>query len=91
MAQYALGTCYYNGDGVTQDLPQAARLWQQAADQGDNDAQLHLGNCYAHGLGVPQDKAQAAQLYEQAANNGQARAQRYVVAEAWAQRLRRRR
>ena len=37
-AQYNLGVCYYNGDGVPKDLTQAAYWFRKSAEQGDADA-----------------------------------------------------
>ena len=48
-AQYNLGVCYYNGEGVTKDIKEAARLFKLAADQGDARAQCYLGVCYEYG------------------------------------------
>ena len=39
----SLGHCYRSGNGVTQDLAEAVRWYQKAADQGDADAQFALG------------------------------------------------
>lgn len=41
-AQYNLGVCYYNGEGVTQNKTEAARLFRLAAAQGDEDAKKAL-------------------------------------------------
>ncbi len=41
-AQYNLGVCYYNGEGVTQNKTEAARLFRLAATQGDEDAKKAL-------------------------------------------------
>ena len=41
-AQYALGTMYANGDGVSVDLPRAERLLRQAAQGGEWRARAHL-------------------------------------------------
>jgi len=37
-AQYNLGTCYEDGNGVAKDNTQAADWYRKAADQGDADA-----------------------------------------------------
>ena len=37
-AQYNLGRCYYNGEGVSQDYTQAVYWWSKAAEQGNADA-----------------------------------------------------
>src|SRR5262249_44552554 len=41
-----LGTCYANGDGVPQDLTEAATWLRRAAEQGVAEAQYHLGFMY---------------------------------------------
>lgn len=41
-AQYALGTMYANGDGVTPDLARAEKLLRQAAQGGEWRARAHL-------------------------------------------------
>ena len=54
-AQYYLGRSYFevNGNpiGVPKDTRKAVSWWQQAAAQGDADAQEALGFCYAKGFG----------------------------------------
>lgn len=41
-AQYNLGLCYYNGEGVQQDYTQAVHWWRKAAEQGNARAQEAL-------------------------------------------------
>ena len=41
-AQYNLGVCYYNGEGVTKDYAEAVRWWRKAAEQGHADAKRRL-------------------------------------------------
>ena len=41
-AQYDLGRCYANGEGVTQDCFEAVKWYRKAAEQGDPDAQSAL-------------------------------------------------
>lgn len=53
VAQYNLGQLYASGEGVAQDLAQAAHWYQLAAQHGIADAQLYLGIAYALGRGVP--------------------------------------
>ena len=69
-AQYNLGVCYYNGEGVTQNKTEAARLFKLAADQGDATAQCNLGVCYEYGRGVAKDIKEAVRLYKLAAAQG---------------------
>jgi hypothetical protein len=56
------------------DLASALRIWMQAAEAGDADAQTNVGEIYERGLGVPPDHALAAQWYQKAADKGSARA-----------------
>jgi TPR repeat protein len=46
-AQYHLGLCYANGEGVTKDDTQAVNWWRKAAEQGLNEAKnmLEQENC----------------------------------------------
>ena len=37
-AQYRLGSCYYNGDGVNEDKAEAVKWYRKAAEQGDSNA-----------------------------------------------------
>ena len=41
-AQYNLGWCYVNGDGVAKDLKQAVYWYRKAADQGHAEAKEAL-------------------------------------------------
>ena len=38
MAQYNLGVCYYNGDGVAQSYAEAVKWFRKAAEQGYAEA-----------------------------------------------------
>jgi TPR repeat protein len=74
-AQYLLGQCYANGNGVKTNLVQAAAWYRKAADQGDPGAQGRLGQCYDYGDGVTANPVQAATWYQKAAEQGYAYAQ----------------
>ena len=52
---------------MEQDWQQAAELFRQAAEQGDDAAQFNLGLSYAQGEGVPQDYDEAAKWWKRAA------------------------
>ena len=41
-AIYNLGICYYNGEGVTQNLEEAIRLFQKAEENGHEEAKILL-------------------------------------------------
>ena len=75
VAQYNLGFCYRNGEGVAKDFVQAVSWYRKAAEHGDAEAQFNLGNCYANGEGVAKDQVQAVSWYRKAADQGLAVAQ----------------
>jgi TPR repeat protein len=72
------------GDGVTQDLTEAARYYRRAAESGYPPAQHQLGVAYAKGWGVEQNDREAVIWYQKAAENGLPEAQhdlavRYIL------------
>ena len=73
-AQYTLAWMYAQGKGVSQNLPQAAKLFRRAALKGYAEAQYHLGQMYIQGIGVPQNFTQAAHWFVKAAMQGHAAA-----------------
>jgi len=75
IAQYNLGVCYHNGQGVPQDYMEAVKWFRKAADQGNAFAQFALGFAYAKGQGVPQDYEGAVKWYRRAADQNDAGAQ----------------
>jgi hypothetical protein len=56
------------------DLQSALRIWLQAAEAGDVEAQTNVGEIYERGLGVPPDYEAAAMWYQKAADKNYARA-----------------
>ena len=70
-AQFNLGLCYTNGQGVVQSHDTAVKWYKLAADQGNAVAQFYLGVSYEHGLGVPNNAREATALYTQAARQGE--------------------
>ena len=44
VAQYVLGHCYSNGEGVEQNYAQAVGWYRKAAEQGGYLAQVNLGS-----------------------------------------------
>ncbi len=56
-AQYNLARLYLDGNGVAQDVRQAARWFNLAAEKGHYQAQALLGHLLAHGEGVPRQRA----------------------------------
>ncbi len=77
-AQFVLGYCYKEGQGVAQDYTQAVHWYRKSAEQGDPDAQCSLGWSYFKGQGVPQDYTQAVYWYRKSADQGDANAQLYL-------------
>ena len=59
---------YRYGNGVAVDKGKAARLFEQAALQGDADAAFTLSNMLREGEGVPQDAVAAAHWLQRAAD-----------------------
>lgn len=74
-AQNALGEAYYDGKGVTENLPEAVKWFTKAAEQENAKAQYNLGNCYYYGNGVYKDYGEAVKWYTKAAEQGYAEAQ----------------
>lgn len=77
LAENALGNCYYNGKGVTQNYTEAVKWYQKAAEQGNDWAKKNLGYCYYKGKGVTQNYVEAIELFRKAAEHG------YSEAEYW--------
>jgi hypothetical protein len=74
-AQYNLGLCYENGEGVAKGMSTAAGWYRKAAAQGQAEAQYNLGVFYEKGWGVIKDMGTAVELYRKAAAQGHAQAQ----------------
>ena len=77
IAQVNLGYMYANGEGVSQDLHEAAKWYRKAAEQGDVDAQYNLGNMFRTGEGVLKDVVTAYTWYNIAVANGNLTAEEY--------------
>ncbi len=76
--QWVLGTRYETGDGVTEDLTEAAKWYRKAAEQGHKDAQVHLGSLYYFGKGVARDVSESTKWFRKAAEQGDTIAQYFV-------------
>lgn len=74
-AQYQLGECYYNGNGVRKDFFAAADWYRKAAEQGHADAQFMFGRCCYHGEGISKDYGVAFEYYRKAAEQDHAKGQ----------------
>lgn len=70
-----LGECYYHGEGVKRNRPEAARLYRQAAELGFPPAQANLAEMLSTGEGVVKDEEEAARWYGAAATGGLPEAQ----------------
>jgi TPR repeat protein len=80
LAEYALGCCYYDGNGVTQDTIEAAKWFGKAAGQGHMYAQYDIGVCYLNGSGVPKDYIEAAKRLSLASSKGHPNAKKQLSA-----------
>ena len=69
-AQYYLGSMYYDGKGVEQNLEKALYWTKKAAEQGHAVAQHALGNMYYDGEGVEQNLENALYWTKKAAEQG---------------------
>lgn len=56
------------------DLQSALRIWMQAAESGDLEAQTNVGEIYERGMGVAPDYEAAAKWYQKAADKNYSRA-----------------
>ncbi|WP_049752351.1 bifunctional trypsin-like peptidase domain-containing/SEL1-like repeat protein [Pelodictyon luteolum] len=74
-AQYTLGACYSEGDGVRKDPAEAVRWYRLAARQGNADARNSLGWAYREGNGVKRDYDRALLLFRMAAEQNEQYAQ----------------
>ena len=74
-AQYHLGLCYENGNGIGKNLETATQWFAKAARQGHVDAQYKYGFNLFTGKGITKDKAEAYSWLSDAANGGNTDAQ----------------
>ena len=51
-AQYALGVAYFKGEGVSRDLNDSMKWFEQAANSGNVQAMFNLGAAYWEGNGT---------------------------------------
>ncbi|MGH7217198.1 MAG: tetratricopeptide repeat protein [Nitrospiraceae bacterium] len=78
-AQYNLGICYLNGQGVAEDAAVANTWFERAAKQGWVDAQFKLAYSYATGRGVTKDLKLAHHWCLEAAKQGDSECQFIVI------------
>jgi TPR repeat protein len=62
---------YLQGKGVKGDLEEAAKLFHQSAEAGDEKSQSQLGSLYCEGLGVVQSEENALKWWREAADRGE--------------------
>jgi len=75
LAQFDLGICYDNGQGVAKDEVEAVKWFRKAAEQNFAPAQFSLGNRYYNGKGVAKDFVAAVLWLGKAAEQGYGMAQ----------------
>ena len=78
VARFKMAGFYARGEGVVQDLVEAARWLTLAAEQGYAPAQNNLAVCDSTGAGGPKDQAKAIEWIRKSAEQGYARAQCYL-------------
>ncbi len=69
-AQFQLGLLSAQGQGVPQNIAEAAKWFRKAAEQGYAPAQINLGYMYDTGQGVAKNQAEAASWWKKAADQG---------------------
>ena len=74
VGQLVLGTMYFSGNGIAQDLNEAAKLFRLAAAQGVALAQYQLAVMYENGQGMARDYVRSYVWYKMAADQGDANA-----------------
>jgi hypothetical protein len=74
-AMCIIGEMNEHGEGIKQDIADAAQWYRKAADQGMAQAQFDLGRMYYQGRGVKQDYLEAVGWFRKAADQGFADAQ----------------
>jgi TPR repeat protein len=74
-AQYYLGICYANGEGVQKDDAKAFEWTQKVAQQGYAKAQVNLGVLYYQGDGIGQNTEKADEWFAKASQQGDKTAQ----------------
>lgn len=74
-AQFLLGMCYYNGDGIKRDIYEAVKWFRKASEQGNSEAQFKIGMCYLEGMEVNQREDEALYWLQKSAEQGNSEAQ----------------
>lgn len=74
LAFFEIGARFSEGRSVPENMAEAAKWYQRAADAGVVPAQYRLASMYEKGMGVTRDAAKAKALYLSAAGQGNASA-----------------
>lgn len=74
MAQYDLGTFYYNGSWVNQNREEAFQWFMKSADNGYAIAQFSVSLCYFKGDGTNRNFAKAVEYMRKSAEQGYSKA-----------------
>ena len=69
-AQYKMGYCLFNGEGIAMDKEASAVWLYYAAQQNHADSQYLLAECFLNGYGVQQNYIIGSDLMLKAATNG---------------------
>lgn len=80
---YAMGTMYYNGQGVERSFSKSTEYYTIAAEAGILPAQVSAGFAYANAMGVPEDFDKAAYYLKMAVAQGEPAA-KITLAEIYA-------
>ena len=70
LEQVELADAYLNGNGVTQDVAQAAHWYLKAAESGDAGAENQIGYFYMEGVGVSADSERAFHWFQLSSASG---------------------
>lgn len=77
-AQYWLGQCYHNGDGIEKDYKEAIKWYIMSANNEYNKAQHILGMMYYFGEGVNENNEESIKWFIKSAENGNTYSQQWL-------------
>lgn len=69
-AQFEVGLCYDEGDGVKEDKYEAFKWFMKAAMNGHGRAQNAVGLCYEAGEGVAKNMSEARRWFQKSVDSG---------------------
>ncbi len=70
MAQFNVGVCSDQGQGVPKNYAEMVKWYRRSAEQGHAKAQFNIGVCYLKGEGLPKDYVRAYKWISLAAAQG---------------------